>query len=90
MDLNLFQSEVSTAKGRVDTVVHTKDQIYVMEFKLDASAESALTQIREKRYGSPFLNQGKEVIALGVSFSSETKEVAEWREVPYETLLVEG
>ncbi|MCB0840745.1 MAG: ATP-binding protein [Bacteroidetes bacterium] len=86
----LVQSEVSTAKGRVDTVVHTKDQIYVMEFKLDASSESALTQIREKRYGSPFLNQGKEVIALGVSFSSETKEVAEWRAVPYETLLVEG
>ncbi|MEZ5044699.1 MAG: AAA family ATPase [Saprospiraceae bacterium] len=77
----LVQSEVSTAKGRVDTVVHTKDRIYVLEFKLDASADSALQQIREKRYGSPFLNQGKEVIALGVNFSSAEKAVAEWQAV---------
>ena len=86
----LVQSEVSTAKGRVDTVVHTQRRIYVMEFKLDASSESALKQIREKRYGSPFLNQGKEVIALGVSFSSAEKAVAEWEAVPYTSLLVEG
>jgi len=86
----LVQSEVSTAKGRVDTVVHTKDRIYIMEFKLDGSATSALDQIRKKRYGSPFLNQGKEVIALGVNFSSAEKKVAEWRAVPYTSLLVEG
>ncbi|MCO6492042.1 MAG: AAA family ATPase [Phaeodactylibacter sp.] len=89
--IGLFaQSEVSTSKGRVDTVVHTKDRIYIMEFKLDSPAESALQQIREKRYGSPFLGGDKEVIALGVSFSSAEKEVAEWEAVPYETLLVEG
>jgi hypothetical protein len=104
--IGLFvQSEVSTAKGQVDTVVHTQDRIYVMEFKLDASAQSALAQIRafvrhnlpdysgrsrEKRYGSPFLDQGKEVIALGVSFSSKEKAVAEWEAAPYLSLLVEG
>ena len=86
----LVQSEVSTSKGRVDTVVHTKDRIYVIEFKLDGSAVSALDQIREKRYGSPYLGQGKEVLALGVNFSSKTKEVAEWESVLYESLLVEG
>lgn len=86
----LVQSEVSTAKGRVDTVVQTKDRIYVMEFKLDASAESALQQIREKRYGSPYLDQGKKVVALGVNFSSEEKAVAEWEAVDYTSLLVEG
>lgn len=83
----MVDSEVSTAKGRVDTVVQTKERTYVMEFKLDAPAASALQQIGEKRYGSPFLNQGKEVIALGVSFSSEKKEVSEWRAVPYPSLL---
>ncbi len=89
--IGLFvQSEVNTAKGRVDTVVHTQNCIYVMEFKLDGSAGSALNQIRERRYGSPFLNQGKEVIALGINFSSEEKAVAEWQAVPYESLLVDG
>lgn len=86
----LVESEVSTAKGRVDTVVHTSERIYVMEFKLDESANAALKQIKEKRYGSPFLNQGKEVMALGVNFSAEKKEVAEWQAVSYASLLEEG
>lgn len=85
----LVQSEVSTARGRVDTVVHIKDRVYVMEFKLDGSAESALEQIREKRYGSPFLSQGKEVMALGVGFSSIEKAVTEWQAIPYQSLLVD-
>lgn len=86
--IGLFvQSEVSTAKGRVDTIVHTRDCIYAMEFKLDGSAQSALQQIREKRYGRPFLDQGKEVIALGVNFSSVERAVAEWEVVPYLSLL---
>lgn len=84
------ESEVSTAKGRVDTVVHTKERIYVIEFKLDGSSAAALSQIREKRYGSPFLGKGKAVIALGVNFSSEKKEVTEWEAISYESLLVGG
>jgi len=58
-----------------------------MEFKLDDSADAALEQIREKRYGSPYLNQEKEVMVLGISFSSAKKEVAEWQAVPYSSLL---
>ena len=86
----LTQSEVSTAQGRVDTVVHARSGIYVMEFKLDESAQAALDQIRRTRYGSPYLDQGQPVTALGVSFSSETKEVAEWEARPYAELLAEG
>ena len=81
------QSEVSTSQGRVDTIVHTDNHIYIIEFKLDEPAEAALAQIREKRYGSPYLQQSKEVIALGISFSSENKSVAAWKEIPYIELL---
>ncbi|MEZ4850911.1 MAG: AAA family ATPase [Bacteroidia bacterium] len=83
-----IDSEVSTAKGRVDTIIKTESYIYIIEFKLDQSADEALSQIREQRYGSKYLNQGKEVIALGVSFSSKLKAVAEWKMMPYEDLLV--
>ncbi len=86
----LTQSEVSTAQGRVDSVVHAQSGIYVMEFKLDAPASTALDQIREKRYGTPYLSEGQPVIAVGISFSSETKTVAEWESKPYEELLTEG
>jgi len=85
-----IESEVSTAKGRVDTVVHTDANVYVIEFKLDQSADEALAQIRRRRYGGKYLDQGKEVIAIGINFSSKLKAVAEWQAVPYTSLLVEG
>ena len=86
----LAQSEVSTANGRVDCVVHSKSGIYVLEFKLDDSTEAALTQIRDNRYGSPYLGSELPVIAVGISFSSETKTVVGWEAMPYEKLLAEG
>ena len=84
------EAEVSTAKGRVDAVIHSDNAIYIMEFKLDESANEALQQIRRKRYGSKYLRREKEVLALGINFSSETKAVAEWKLIPYEELLIEG
>lgn len=86
----MVQSEVSAAKGRVNIVVNTKDRIFVMEFKIDDSAKSVLEQIRERRYGSAYLQLGQEIIALGINFSSPNKKMTEWQAVSYVTLLVEG
>lgn len=82
------EAEVSTAKGRVDAVIHSDGPIYVIEFKLDASAEKALDQIRKQRYGSKYLGGEKDILALGINFSSETKAVAGWELIGYEELLV--
>lgn len=38
----------------MDVLTQTKDYIYVMELKLDGSAEEALHQIEEKGYVLPF------------------------------------
>ena len=48
-----FIQVVSQAR-RPDAVVHTADTIYVLEFKLDESAEAALNQIQEKGYAQSF------------------------------------
>ena len=45
--------EYHTVRGRVDLVLQTDRFIYVMEFKLDGTAEEALRQINEKRYAQP-------------------------------------
>ena len=83
----LTQSEVSTSKGRVDTVVHSKAHIYIIEIKLDGSAESAMQQIKSQRYGDAFLSQEKEVIAIDINFSSESRTVVEWKSETYQGLL---
>ena len=61
-----------------------------MEFKLDASAQDALDQIRSKRYGSPYLGGEKALTAVGIGFSSETRMVSDCQAMPYGELLTEG
>ena len=70
-----FYTEVerTTHRGRIDIVIKTSDYIYVMEIKLDGSADEALRQIHEKGYAEPY----RKVFLVGVNFSSDTKGVEE-------------
>ena len=70
--------EYHTSRGRIDMVVQTVDYVYVMEFKLDGSAEEALQQIEEKQYALPFAKDSRKVYRIGVNFSSETRNIDRW------------
>ena len=72
------QVEYHTSRGRIDMVVQTADYVYVMEFKLDGSAEQALQQIKEKQYDLPFAADSRKVFRIGVNFSSETRNIDRW------------
>ena len=73
------ETEYRTAEGRVDLVVKTSDYIYVMEFKFDGTAEEALKQIEEKKYTAPFLNDSRQLIKIGINFSSKTRNIDSWK-----------
>jgi len=70
--------EYHTSRGRIDMVVKTDRYIYVMEFKLDGSAEDAMKQINDKGYATPFVSDSREVIKIGVNFSNEIKGIEKW------------
>ncbi len=72
------QVEYHTSRGRIDMVVQTADYVYVMEFKLDGSAEQALQQIEEKQYALPFAADSRKVFRIGVNFSSDTRNIDRW------------
>ena len=72
------QVEYHTSYGRIDLVLQTADYVYVMEFKLDGSAEEALRQIEEKQYALPFAGDSRKVYKIGVNFSSETRNIERW------------
>ncbi len=59
-------------------MLKTREYIYVMEFKLDGTAEQAMQQINEKGYAAPFKADGRKVIKLGINFSRETKTIEKW------------
>ena len=74
-------SEDRTSAGRIDLTVETGRHGYVMEFKVDKSAETALRQIKEKRYADKFrLEKGKTIHLVGIAFSSTGHTVQEWKE----------
>ena len=71
-------SEVCTSDGRVDSLVETPTKFYILEFKLDKTAEEALEQIMEKKYYRSAWEGGKPVVCVGVNFSSQTKNIESW------------
>ena len=74
------KTEYQTSNGRIDIVFDTDKYVYIIELKRDESAEVALRQIGEKSYDKPFLASGKQIIKLGINFSSETKTIDGWAE----------
>ena len=64
-------AEKETSEGRIDCVVECPGYVYIIEFKLNGSAEAALKQIEDKGYAKPYAADNRKVIALGINFSSE-------------------
>ncbi len=73
-----IQAEVATNDGRIDAIIETDSSIYVLEFKLDESAESALAQIETKKYYQKYLQRGKKITLIGVQFSTEKRNLEKW------------
>lgn len=75
------QVERHTSSGRMDVTIQTQDYIYIMELKVDKSAEVALQQIEDKQYAAPFAADSRKLYKIGVSFSSETRKIEEYKVV---------
>lgn len=72
------KAEYHTSQGRIDLALQTDKYIYVMEFKLEGSAEEALRQIEEKQYALPFASDKRQVFQIGINFSSQTRNIEKW------------
>lgn len=73
-----IESEVSTSDGRLDSVVKTDEHIYILEFKLDQSAEAALKQIKDRGYAEKYAADERPKVLVGINFRSESKTVDGW------------
>lgn len=71
-------TEYRTSNGRIDLVVETNDYVYVMEFKIDSTAQLALDQIEEKGYAEPFRITGKKIFRIGANFDTRTRRLSDF------------
>ena len=76
-----FYTEVerTTSNGRIDVLIKTNNYIYILELKLDGSADEALQQIDTKKYAAPFANDKRKLYKIGINFSSKIRGIEEWK-----------
>ena len=78
--------EKQNSHGRADIIIESDHDVYIFEFKIDKPVDEALAQIEEKGYATPYVGSSKIVHKIGVSISSSTRTVAEWKENVFEVL----
>ena len=74
----LVDVEVHTPKGRVDIVLLTKTDLYIIELKLNQSAQAAMQQINLKNYRQRFALSGKPITKVGINFDSTQGNIKDW------------
>ena len=79
----MVQAEVFTSSGRIDMMVAAGEWIYVIEFKLNKSADKAMQQIENKDYAMKYRRDGKRIMLLGVNFDSEAGNITDWIKEEY-------
>ena len=70
--------EVRTPSGRVDMVMRTATTLYVVELKLNQSAEAAMQQIDLKNYPERFALCGLPMVKVGINFDMERHTLKDW------------
>lgn len=71
--------ERHTTEGRMDILMQTSNYIYILELKIDQSADVALRQIEEKGYAQPFAADSRKLFKIGVNFSTEKRCIDDWK-----------
>ena len=70
--------ERRTSDGRIDMLVETDRYVYIMEYKVDGSAQEAMDQINSKQYALPWAADGRQVIKIGANFSTTDRRLTEF------------
>ena len=71
--------EVRTPRGRVDMVMRTKTTLYVVELKLDKTADAAMNQINLRDYPERFALCGLPVVKVAIGFDRERHTISDWQ-----------
>ena len=73
------QGEVVTSQGRIDVLCQLAGMFYIFELKVDQEAAIGMEQALDQEYSQRYRQQGKKIVVLGISFSSEKRNIATWQ-----------
>ena len=72
------RTQVKCAGGRTDMVVYMPDTTYILELKVNASAQEALQQIKARNYALPYHTEGNGIVMVGIRFNADTRTIDDW------------
>ena len=73
------QGEIATNKGRIDVLCQLAGQFYIFELKVGQRADKAMEQILNQEYSQICRHQGKQIVVMGISFSSNKRNIDTWQ-----------
>lgn len=71
--------EKASSNGRIDILLQTDEYVYIIEIKINDTAEAALQQIEEKAYARQFADDKRKIVKIGVRFSTESRCIDDWK-----------
>ena len=74
----LLDVEVHTPNGRVDIVMLSRTNLYLIEVKMNKDAQTAMQQINLNDYRQRFALSGKPVVKVGINFDSDKGNIEDW------------
>ena len=75
----IVHTEDATSEGRMDILVEAPSFVYIVEIKINDTAEAALQQIEDKGYARKFADDKRKIFKIGVRFSTESRCIDSWK-----------
>lgn len=69
-----IRTEILTNLGRIDALIETENQIFILEFKL-GTAQKALKQIESMKYHEAYISSGKSITLIGIGFDTRKRNI---------------
>lgn len=76
-------SEDVTSKGRIDLTLKLNNRVFIFEFKTEKNGQSAMEQIKERKYWEKYQDLKQKIYLVGMEFDEQKRELVkyEWEEV---------
>jgi len=71
-------AEVCTSRGRMDMLLETENDIYVFEFKVNKTAQEAMSQIEARAYHAQFKLDKRPITLIGANFDTKSRQLTDW------------
>ncbi|MCI5146423.1 MAG: hypothetical protein D3923_13070 [Candidatus Electrothrix sp. AR3] len=69
--------EIQSNFGSTDAVITTDEYIYVLEFKM-GKAQTAIEQIKKRKYHFPYLADKRKVVLIGFGFEKSARNLVDY------------